>query len=110
MADILLIANRTCPCPGVLDAVRARAAPDGRVLIVVPALNGRVKHYVSDTDEAVRPDDVVTAVWRLEDITERTTGAGQRMLVFTSRATYTNQDGDLLATNEETIIYLRVAS
>ena len=54
MADILLIANRTCPCPGVLDAVRARAAPDGRVLIVVPALNGRVKHYVSDTDEAVR--------------------------------------------------------
>ncbi|MGI5184876.1 FAS1-like dehydratase domain-containing protein [Dactylosporangium sp. CA-152071] len=57
---------------------------------------------------AVRPDDVVTAVWRLVDVTERATGAGQPMLVFTSRATYTNQDGDLLATNEETIIYLAV--
>ena len=57
----------------------------------------------------VRPGDVVTAVWRLVDIAERVTGAGQPMLVFTSRATYTNQDGDLLATNEETIIYVAVA-
>ncbi len=57
----------------------------------------------------VRPDDVVTAVWRLAGIAERATGAGQPMLVVTSRATYTNQDGDLLATNEETIIYLAVA-
>ncbi|MET7425148.1 MaoC family dehydratase N-terminal domain-containing protein [Dactylosporangium sp. NPDC005555] len=56
----------------------------------------------------VRPDDVVTATWKLVDIAERATGAGQPMLVFTSRATYTNQAGDLLATNEETIIYLRV--
>ena len=56
----------------------------------------------------MRPDDVVTAVWRLVDIAERATGAGRPMLVCTSRATYTNQDGDLLATNEETIIYLEV--
>ena len=31
------------------------------------------------------------------------------MLVVTSRATYTNQDGDLLVENEETIILVALA-
>ncbi|XVU30511.1 FAS1-like dehydratase domain-containing protein [Actinoplanes sp. CA-054009] len=52
------------------------------------------------------PDDVITARWRLDDIAERTNGAGRRMLIVTSIATYTNQDGRLLATNEEALIYV----
>ncbi len=50
---LLLIANRTCPCPDVLEEVRRRAS-DGEVLVVAPALNRRLAHYVSDTDAAVR--------------------------------------------------------
>ena len=52
--------------------------------------------------------DVITATWRLTDATERTTRTGAAMLILTSTATYTNQDGDLLATNEETIIHVSV--
>ncbi|WP_285707695.1 MaoC family dehydratase N-terminal domain-containing protein [Microtetraspora sp. NBRC 16547] len=58
--------------------------------------------------EPVRPDDVITAAWRLDGVTERRTSAGQEMLVVSSVATYTNQHGRLLATNEETIIYVAV--
>ena len=57
----------------------------------------------------VRPDDVVTARWEVTDVTERTTGGGQSMVIVTSLATYTNQDGDLLVENEETLIYVEVA-
>jgi len=52
----------------------------------------------------VRPDDVVTATWEVVDLTEKTTRTGADMLVVSSRATYTNQDGELLAVNDETII------
>lgn len=61
-------------------------------------------HYVFH--QPVLATDVVTATWRLTDATERTTRAGAAMLVLTSTATYTNQHGDLLATNEETIIHV----
>lgn len=54
----------------------------------------------------VRPDDVVTATWRLADVTERTTSAGAPMLVVTSEARYTDAAGELLATNTETILYV----
>ena len=50
---ILVIANRTCPCSALQDEIRDRADDCGDVLIVAPALNGRLKHWVSDTDEAV---------------------------------------------------------
>ncbi|MDQ3066033.1 MAG: hypothetical protein M3R12_02615 [Actinomycetota bacterium] len=51
---ILVVANRTCPCPDVLDAVCRRAkANDGDIVIVAPALNSRLRHYVSDIDGAV---------------------------------------------------------
>ena len=56
----------------------------------------------------VRPDDVVTATWTVTDVTERTTGAGQSMVIVTSLATYTNGDGALLVENEETLIYVEV--
>jgi hypothetical protein len=53
-AGILVVANRTCPCPVLLDAVARRVgdAPID-VLVVVPALNTRLRHWVSDIDDAV---------------------------------------------------------
>ena len=51
---ILVIANRTCPCPSLVDEVARRVGDtEGDVLIVAPALNSRVRHWVSDVDEAV---------------------------------------------------------
>ena len=60
--------------------------------------------------QPVSPDDVLTVVWEITDLTERTTGSGQPMLVVTSIARFSNQHGDLLVENEETLIYLGVAS
>ena len=57
----------------------------------------------------VRPDDVVTATWRIVDMTERTTRDGRAMLVVTSEARYTDQRGGLLATNTETIVHVALA-
>ena len=50
---ILVVANRTCPCPMLLDEV-ARRASDAPVdvLVVVPALNSRLRHWLSDIDDA----------------------------------------------------------
>ena len=48
---ILVIANRTCPCPTLVNEVARRAPAD--VLIVAPALNSRLRHRVSDIDGAV---------------------------------------------------------
>ncbi len=66
---ILLIANRTCPCPDVLDEVCRRAEErNGGIVIVAPALNSRLRHYVSDTDGAVAAakDRLASAVEGLE--------------------------------------------
>ena len=51
---ILVVADRTCPCPTVADVVARRAA-DGPidVLVVAPALNSRLRHWSSDVDDAV---------------------------------------------------------
>lgn len=53
MPRILLIANRTCPCPDVLETVRDRVGDDGEVLVVAPALNSRLRHWLSDSDDAL---------------------------------------------------------
>jgi acyl dehydratase len=53
----------------------------------------------------VLPSDVVTATWRIADMTERTTSHGLPMLIVTSVAEFTNQSGEPLATNTETLIY-----
>lgn len=51
---ILVIANETCPCEALQDELCARARQqEAKVLIVAPALNRRVKHWMSDVDEAV---------------------------------------------------------
>ena len=49
---ILLVADRTCPCHELHDILRQRGAANARVVIVAPALNGRLAHAVSDTDGA----------------------------------------------------------
>lgn len=51
--SILLIANRTCPCPDVLEAVGKLAGEGGGVHIVAPALNSRLRHWLSDVDDAI---------------------------------------------------------
>lgn len=51
---ILVIANRTCPCPSLADEVARRAgATPTTVLVVAPALNSRLRHWVSDVDDAL---------------------------------------------------------
>ena len=52
---ILVIADATCPCPALLDLLAEHAeARRLNVLIVAPALNSRLAHWLSDTDAAVR--------------------------------------------------------
>jgi GABA permease len=52
--QILVIANRTCPCPTLVDEIARRLGNgDGEVLVIAPALNSRMRHWVSDVDEAI---------------------------------------------------------
>ncbi|MGH7932483.1 MAG: MaoC family dehydratase [Candidatus Binataceae bacterium] len=53
----------------------------------------------------VTPDDRLTAVWRLEEITEHVSPRTGPMLVAVAVGTYTNQRGELLARNRETLIF-----
>lgn len=57
-----------------------------------------------------RPDDVVTVTWRLADMRERTTSAGTSMLVITSEATVTDQHGEPILTNVETVIHVEMGA
>lgn len=50
---ILVIANRACPCPTLIDEVARRAGATIEVVVVAPALNSRLRHWVSDVDDAV---------------------------------------------------------
>jgi hypothetical protein len=67
---ILVIANRTCPCPTLADELARRASAAAiDVLVVAPALNSRLRHWLSDVDEAVaraqeRLDLAITALRR----------------------------------------------
>ncbi len=67
---ILVIANETCPCPELKDMVRDQASRrSSRVLIVAPALNERVKHWLSDVDAATAraQERLATIVANLRD-------------------------------------------
>ena len=55
--------------------------------------------------QPVRPGDRITATWRIGDIYERATGRGGFLLFVISEVTYHNQDGELLASNRETVMY-----
>lgn len=51
---LLVVANRTCPCPGLPDAVRGHArGRDVRVHVVAPALTSRLRYWVSDVDGGI---------------------------------------------------------
>lgn len=51
---LIVVANRTCPCPGLADEIHDRLdGRPGRVHVVAPALNKRLRHYLSDSDEAI---------------------------------------------------------
>lgn len=54
----------------------------------------------------VRPQDVLTVTWRVTEIAEKVNAEGREMLVVTSVATYDNQQGERLAENEETLVYV----
>ncbi len=52
---ILVVANNTCPCETLHEEIRSRSGDaDSEVLILAPALNKRIAHYVSDTGGAVK--------------------------------------------------------
>jgi acyl dehydratase len=53
----------------------------------------------------VLPSDRITAVWRITDIQERDSAGGTPLLFVYSEATYTDQAGEKLAVNRETLIY-----
>lgn len=66
---VLVIANETTEGDLLEDALRSRTGDprDTRVLIVAPALNGRLRHWVSDSDSAhdAARDRLVRCVDRL---------------------------------------------
>lgn len=53
----------------------------------------------------VGPDDVITALWRIDDIYEKPSSKGGGMVFVISTATYSNQRDEKLATNTETNIF-----
>lgn len=52
----------------------------------------------------LRPSDIITARWKISDIYERQ-GRSGRLLFLVVDITYTNQHGELLAENRETLAY-----
>lgn len=51
---LIVIANRTCPCPGLADEVAGHLGPRlGEVLVVAPALNTRLRHFMTDDAQAI---------------------------------------------------------
>jgi hypothetical protein len=51
---VLVIANETVEGAVLHDAIRARAGAGGEVLVIAPALNSRLRHWISDVDGARR--------------------------------------------------------
>jgi hypothetical protein len=52
---VLVVANETIEGAEFLDAIRARSAGEAtEVLVVAPALNSRLRHWISDEDRARR--------------------------------------------------------
>lgn len=53
----------------------------------------------------LHPGDRLTVTWRIADIKERSSSSGEPLLFVISEVSYTNQDGERIATNRETNIY-----
>lgn len=54
----------------------------------------------------VRPDDVITATWSIDDVVGKVTGGGNEMVIITSTARYATATGEPLAENTETLIFV----
>lgn len=54
------------------------------------------------------PDDQLVVRWRITAMDEKTSRGGSAMLVVESEARYETGDGELVATNTETLIYQEV--
>ena len=69
---VLVIANETVEGEALVEAVRYRAlSRDAAVMVVAPALNTRLRHYMSDSDAAYE-----AAQARLEGCLARLAAAG----------------------------------
>lgn len=55
------------------------------------------------------PDTIVTSTWEITSAVEKASRDGRRMLVVVSLATFTDQHGEVLVTNAETLIYQALA-
>jgi acyl dehydratase len=53
----------------------------------------------------VVPDDQLRVTWRVASISEKESSRGTPLLLVESEAIYTNQHGEFLARNRETLIY-----
>jgi hypothetical protein len=49
---ILVVANETVEAESLYETIRARANGGAELFVVAPALNSRLRHWVSDVDEA----------------------------------------------------------
>lgn len=65
---------------------------------------GHEYHWTRD----VRAEDVITAMWRLEDMSERTTRAGAAMLLVTSACQYSASD-EPVAEQTEHLVYVALS-
>lgn len=56
----------------------------------------------------IRPNDHVVAVWSIDDVEGKVSRSGQEMVIITSTARYRTVEGEPLADNTETIIFVRL--
>ncbi len=54
----------------------------------------------------IRPDDVIVATWSIDEVAGKVTGSGNEMVIITSTARYATEQGEPLAENTETIIFV----
>ncbi|WP_235738797.1 FAS1-like dehydratase domain-containing protein [Nocardioides alcanivorans] len=54
----------------------------------------------------VRPDDMIVATWSIDDVVGKVNGRGHEMVIITSTARYATAEGEPLAENTETIIFV----
>ena len=54
----------------------------------------------------IRPEDTIVATWSIDDVAGKVNGRGHEMVIITSTARYATTDGEPLAENTETIIFV----
>lgn len=54
----------------------------------------------------IRPEDRIVATWSIDDVEGKVTAAGKEMVIISSTASYATIEGEPLAENRETIIFV----